>query len=49
MVLHGHDDGGSVTLYGYGRQLLVDPGYGDYNAIEPGARSSRRAGRTTPW
>jgi hypothetical protein len=31
MRLHGHDDGGSVTLYGYGRQSLVDPGYGDYN------------------
>lgn len=31
MRLHGHDDGGSVTLYGYGSQALVDPGYGDYN------------------
>jgi hypothetical protein len=28
---HAHDDGGAVTLYGYGAQLLVDPGFGDAN------------------
>lgn len=32
MSLHGHDDGGAVTLYALGKQMLVDPGYGDYNA-----------------
>jgi heparinase II/III-like protein len=25
-TLHGHADGGSVTLYGYGSRLLLDPG-----------------------
>ncbi len=32
MSHHGHDDSGAVTLYGYGSPLLVDPGYGDFNA-----------------
>jgi hypothetical protein len=30
-TIHGHDDGGSVTLYGDGKALLVDPGIKDYN------------------
>lgn len=47
MRLHGHDDGGSVTLYAWGRQLLVDPGYGDYNASAWSAYfGSRRAHNT---
>ena len=29
---HGHYDGGSVTLYGYGRRLLIDPGKYSYEA-----------------
>ena len=29
--LHGHDDGGAVTLYGYGVPLLLDPGFKDYD------------------
>ena len=29
---HGHDDGGALTLFGHGAQLLVDPGYGDQNS-----------------
>ena len=29
---HGHDDGGALTLFGRGAQLLVDPGYGDQNS-----------------
>jgi hypothetical protein len=28
--LHGHQDGGAVTLYGYGGPLLIDPGFPDY-------------------
>jgi hypothetical protein len=28
---HGHADGGSVTLYGYGSRLIVDPGKYSYN------------------
>jgi hypothetical protein len=41
---HGHDDGGAVTLYALGRQLLVDPGYGDYNgSIWSAYFGSRRA------
>jgi hypothetical protein len=28
---HAHDDGGSLTLYGYGSRLLLDPGYNDYD------------------
>jgi hypothetical protein len=28
---HGHDDHGSVTLYGFGSRLLVDPGKYTYN------------------
>jgi hypothetical protein len=28
---HGHDDGGSVTLYGFGRRLIADPGVFTYN------------------
>jgi hypothetical protein len=47
MALHGHDDGGSVTLYGYGAQMLVDPGYGDYNgSIWSAFFASRRAHNT---
>lgn len=30
-IIHGHADGGSVTLYGYGSRLLVDPGRYSYN------------------
>ena len=29
---HGHYDGGSVTLYGYGQRLLIDPGKYNYDA-----------------
>jgi Heparinase II/III-like protein/Heparinase II/III N-terminus len=29
---HGHDDGGALTVFGRGAQLLVDPGYGDQNS-----------------
>ena len=29
--IHGHSDGGSVGLYGYGTSLLVDPGGYTYN------------------
>jgi len=25
-AMHGHDDGGAVTLYGFGSRLLLDPG-----------------------
>ena len=47
MTLHGHDDGGSVTLYALGTQMLVDPGYGDYNASAwSGFFGSRRAHNT---
>jgi len=47
MALHGHDDGGAVTLYALGTQLLVDPGYGDYNASSWSAFfGSRRAHNT---
>lgn len=28
--LHGHQDGGAVTLHGYGAPLLIDPGFPDY-------------------
>lgn len=28
---HGHADGGSITLYGFGTRLIVDPGKLDYN------------------
>jgi hypothetical protein len=31
-VFHGHADAGSVTLYGYGSRLLVDPGKLTYNS-----------------
>lgn len=31
-AFHGHQDGGSVTLYGYGTPLLIDPGKFTYNA-----------------
>ena len=31
-VLHGHQDGGSLTLYGYGSSLVVDPGKFTYDA-----------------
>jgi hypothetical protein len=41
---HGHDDGGSLTLYGYGRRLLEDPGIFTYNYDEWHAFAlSRRA------
>jgi hypothetical protein len=30
-IIHGHQDGGSVRLYGYGTSLLVDPGNYSYN------------------
>jgi hypothetical protein len=30
-ILHGHADGGAVTLYGYGTSLLIDPGGYTYN------------------
>ncbi len=30
-TIHGHLDGGSITLYGYGSRLLVDPGKFTYN------------------
>jgi hypothetical protein len=30
-IIHGQADGSSVTLYGLGRELLVDPGYESYN------------------
>jgi len=47
VALHGHDDGGAVTLYALGTQLLVDPGYGDYNASAWSAFfGSRRAHNT---
>jgi hypothetical protein len=29
--IHGHDDQGSLTLYGYGSRLLLDPGKYSYN------------------
>jgi hypothetical protein len=29
---HGHDDGGSVTLYGYGSRLLLDPGKNSWHS-----------------
>jgi len=29
--LHGHDDGGSLTLHGYGAPLLIDPGLAGYD------------------
>ena len=45
--LHGHDDGGALTLYALGTQLLVDPGYGDYNGSAWSAFfGSRRAHNT---
>ncbi len=31
-IIHGHQDGGSVTLYGFGSRLLVDPGKFTYNS-----------------
>jgi hypothetical protein len=44
VAFHGHDDGGSLTLYALGRQLLVDPGYGDYNgSVWKAFFASRRA------
>ena len=47
MQIHGHDDGGAVTLYALGSQLLVDPGYGDYNGSMWSAYfGSRRAHNT---
>jgi hypothetical protein len=30
-IIHGQADGSSVTLYGRGREVLVDPGYESYN------------------
>jgi hypothetical protein len=30
-IIHGQADGSAVTLYGLGRELLVDPGYESYN------------------
>jgi hypothetical protein len=33
-AFHGHFDGGSLTLYGYGTRLLIDPGKFTYNADE---------------
>jgi hypothetical protein len=30
-IIHGHNDGGSVGMYGYGTSLLVDPGGYTYN------------------
>ncbi len=30
-IIHGHADAGSITLYGYGARLLVDPGKYTYN------------------
>jgi hypothetical protein len=30
-IIHGQSDGSAVTLYGMGRELLVDPGYESYN------------------
>lgn len=30
-IFHGHADAGSVTLYGYGSRLLLDPGKFTYN------------------
>ncbi len=30
-VIHGQADGSALTLYGYGRELLVDPGVESYN------------------
>jgi hypothetical protein len=30
-IIHGHDDQGSLTLYGYGARLLLDPGKFSYN------------------
>jgi hypothetical protein len=30
--IHGHDDASSITLYGYGTRLLLDPGYYGYEA-----------------
>ncbi len=32
LLHHGHDDAGSLTFFGNGAQLLVDPGYGDQNS-----------------
>jgi hypothetical protein len=29
--IHGHDDGGAITLYGYGSRLLLDAGRLSYN------------------
>jgi hypothetical protein len=47
MQIHGHDDGGAVTLYALGKQLLVDPGYGDYNgSVWSAYFGSRRAHNT---
>ena len=31
-IVHGHDDQGSLTLYGYGARLLLDPGKFSYNS-----------------
>jgi hypothetical protein len=33
-IIHGHADAGSITLYGYGARLLVDPGKYTYNLNE---------------
>jgi hypothetical protein len=29
-MIHGHDDAASITLFGYGSRLLLDPGYYGY-------------------
>jgi hypothetical protein len=31
-TFHGHEDGGSITLYGYGSSLLIDSGKYTYNS-----------------
>ena len=42
-VFHGHRDGGAVTLYGYGKQLLLDAGM---YTIEAGSYRSYFVGRS---
>ena len=47
---HGHEDGGSLTLYGFGSRLLVDPGMWAYQPHDPErawatSRSRARHGR----
>jgi hypothetical protein len=47
MAFHGHDDGGAVTLYALGDQLLLDSGFKDYE-LDPWRTylRSRRAHNT---